>query len=40
MIGSRMAVVATELKLKLMTNDVKLEGSKNYMSWSGRVPGA
>jgi hypothetical protein len=34
MIGSRMA---PELKLELMPNDVKLEGSKNYLSWSRRV---
>jgi hypothetical protein len=26
-----------ELKLKLIPNDVKLEGSKNYLSWSRRV---
>jgi hypothetical protein len=26
-----------ELKLELIPNDVKLEGSKNYLSWSRRV---
>jgi hypothetical protein len=26
-----------ELKLELMPNDVKLEGSKNYLSWARRV---
>lgn len=26
-----------ELKLELVPNDVKLEGSKNYLSWSRRV---
>jgi hypothetical protein len=33
MIGSR----PHELKLELMPNDVKLEGSKNYLSWARRV---
>ena len=28
---------ARELKLELIPNDVKLEGSKNYLSWSRRV---
>ena len=26
-----------ELKLELIPNDVKLEGSRNYLSWSRRV---
>ena len=26
-----------ELKLELMPNEVKLEGSKNYLSWARRV---
>jgi hypothetical protein len=34
MIGPR---VLPELKLELMPNDVKLEGNKNYLSWSRRV---
>ena len=33
MIGSR----PPELKLELTPNDVKLEGSKNYLSWARRV---
>jgi len=33
MIGSR----PHELKLELMPNDVKLEESKNYLSWARRV---
>lgn len=37
MIGSKMASGASELKLELVPNDVKLEGSKNYLSWSRRV---
>ena len=37
MIGSRVANVVPELRLELMPNDVKLEGSKNYLSWSRRV---
>jgi hypothetical protein len=34
LIGSR---EVRELKLELIPNDVKLEGSKNYLSWSRRV---
>lgn len=37
MIYSRVANVVPELRLELMPNDVKLEGSKNYLSWSRRV---
>jgi hypothetical protein len=37
MIGSKMVSGASELKLELVPNDVKLEGSKNYLSWSRRV---
>jgi hypothetical protein len=36
MIGSKMASGASKLKLELVPNDVKLEGSKN-LSWSRRV---
>lgn len=34
LIGPR---VARKLKLELIPNDVKLEGSKNYLSWARRV---
>src|SRR6266540_4970913 len=35
--GSRIGVGSSDLKLELMPNDVKLEGSKNYLSWARRV---
>jgi hypothetical protein len=31
------ATMTPELKLELIPNDVKLEGSKSYLSWSRRV---
>jgi hypothetical protein len=34
LIGSRVSTCPSELKLELVPNDVKLEGSKNYLSWS------
>jgi hypothetical protein len=37
MIRPRVVVVAPETKLELIPNDVKLEGSKNYLSWFRRV---
>ena len=37
MIGPRVATGPSELKLELMLNDVKLERSKNYLSWSRRA---
>jgi len=37
LIGAKASTGATELKLELMPNDLKLEGSKNYLSWSRRV---
>jgi hypothetical protein len=37
LIGSRVSTCPSELKLELVSNDVKLEGSKNYLSWSRRV---
>jgi hypothetical protein len=36
-IGSKMMAKPSEFKLELVPNDVKLEGSKNYLSWSRRV---
>lgn len=35
--GSKVNTSLPELKLELVPNDVKLEGSKNYLSWSRRV---
>lgn len=32
--GPRAGARSSDLKLELMPNDVKLEGSNNYMSWS------
>jgi hypothetical protein len=37
MIRPRVVAVAPELKLELIPNYVKLEGSKNYLSWFRRV---
>jgi hypothetical protein len=37
MIGPKTLPISSELKLELIPNDVKLEGSKNYLSWSRRV---
>jgi hypothetical protein len=37
MIGPKALPISSELKLELVPNDVKLEGSKNYLSWSRRV---
>ena len=34
LIGAKANTGATELKLELMPNDLKLEGSKNYLIWS------
>lgn len=37
LIGPRAGAGSFELKLELMPNDVKLKGSKNYLSWSRRT---
>ena len=37
LIGAKANTGATGVKLELMPNDLKLEGSKNYLSWSRRV---
>lgn len=37
MIGSKPVIAPSELKLELVPNDVKLDCSKNYLSWSRRV---
>jgi hypothetical protein len=37
LIGSKICTCLSNLKLELVPNDVKLEGSKNYLSWSKRV---
>jgi hypothetical protein len=37
LIGAKANTGTSELKLELVPNDVKLEGSKNYLSWSRRV---
>jgi hypothetical protein len=37
LIGSKISTSPFELNLELVSNDVKLEGSKNYLSWSRRV---
>jgi hypothetical protein len=37
LIGAKANTNPSELKLELVPNDVKLEGSKNYLSWSRRV---
>jgi hypothetical protein len=37
LIGSKINTSPSELKLELVLNDVKLEGSKNYLSWSRMV---
>ena len=37
LIGAKANTGPSELKLELVPNDVKLEGSKNYLSWSRRV---
>lgn len=37
LIGHRTETRSLELKLELMLNDVKLEGSKNHLSWSRRT---
>src|SRR6266540_4418763 len=33
----RLGASSSDLKLEIMPNDVKLEGSKNYLSWARRV---
>ena len=37
--GSSSVLIPSRLvhKLELMSNDIKLEGTKNYLSWSRRV---
>lgn len=37
LIGHRTKTRSSELKLELMLNDVKLEGSNNHLSWSKRA---
>jgi hypothetical protein len=37
LIGPKVSKCLFELKLEPLSNDVKLEGSKNYLSWSRRV---
>lgn len=37
MIGAKANTCTSELKLELVPNDVKLEGSINYLNWSRRV---
>jgi uncharacterized membrane protein YgcG len=37
LIGGKADAGVSKLKLELVPNDVKLEGSKNYLSWSKRV---
>jgi hypothetical protein len=37
LIGSKISTGPSELKLELVLNDVKLEGTKNYLNWSRRV---
>ena len=37
LIGAKANTGATGVKLELMPNDLKLERSKNYLSWSRRV---
>ena len=37
LIGGEVNAGPSKLKLELMPNDVRLEGSKNYLSWSRRV---
>ena len=37
LIGTKTNTGVPELKLELVPNDLKLEGSKNYLSWSRRV---
>jgi hypothetical protein len=37
LIGSKVSTGLSELKLELAPNDVKLDDSKNYLSWSRRV---
>jgi hypothetical protein len=37
LIGAKANTCTSELKLELVPNAVKLEGSKNYLSWSRRV---
>jgi hypothetical protein len=37
LIGDKANTGSSELKLELVPNDVKLEGNKNYLSWSRRV---
>lgn len=37
LIGTKTSAGSSKLKLELVPNDVKLEGSKNYLSWSRRV---
>ncbi|WVZ66156.1 hypothetical protein U9M48_015422 [Paspalum notatum var. saurae] len=37
MLGFNTGASSSSLKLELMPNDVKLEGSKNYLSWARRV---
>ena len=37
LLGAKMRAVQPDLKLEIMPNDVKLEGSKTYLSWARRV---
>ena len=37
LIGAKTNIGLSQLKLELMPNDVKLDGSKSYLSWSRRV---
>jgi hypothetical protein len=37
LIGSKISIGPSKLKLELVLNDVKLEGTKNYLNWSRRV---
>jgi hypothetical protein len=37
LIGPKVSTSTSELKLELVSNDVRLEGDRNYLSWSRRV---
>ena len=37
LLNSKVMSGLTEVKLELVPNEVKLEGSRNYLSWSRRV---
>lgn len=36
-IGPKVTAGPSDLKLELVPNEVKLEGTKNYLSWARRV---